>query len=401
MNSLQFGWIDFSKEQRNKVLSVINLLSEPGAVDELGIGVIRDAFANIFFPGTSTIQTRAKYFLIIPYLFTELEREKGLNPERMLAKLHEREDDLIDIFKQNYDWGIIGETAGRNLKRKPSDIYWNGLRTYGIFTDEHMTMSEYVQVFYLLKERKKIMKAQGSIHTNSSDQDGDDADAVSEELSTSFWRAPNVEADWRDTLTIQLSAREAQLLKERIVQSVPDSLLAWLIDKQVTEFLSYDSFDQLEGMLPQFPEKIRSDYRIAKAFADFIYGAHIRYNVILSNGEDEEVNEQWDKWHADAAQHASLDLQEIVVRRLNITTPKLLPFLLNLQIAMLDDDIQKLDQLIIQRERRLKGDKRSKLYNRTEFYYEGWVGIGKLQFRLNNGKNIIRDIFEGQGDQHA
>ena len=71
---MQLGWIDFSKEDRQKALDVINLLSEQGAVDELGIGVIRDAFANYFFPGTSTIQTRAKYFLkdIIPDEFREL-----------------------------------------------------------------------------------------------------------------------------------------------------------------------------------------------------------------------------------------------------------------------------------------------------------------------------------------
>jgi hypothetical protein len=29
-------------------------------VDELGIGQIRDGFANLLFPGTSTIQIRAK-----------------------------------------------------------------------------------------------------------------------------------------------------------------------------------------------------------------------------------------------------------------------------------------------------------------------------------------------------
>ena len=57
---MQLGWIDFSKEDRQKAFDVINLLSEQGAVDELGIGVIRDAFANYFFPGTSTIQTRWK-----------------------------------------------------------------------------------------------------------------------------------------------------------------------------------------------------------------------------------------------------------------------------------------------------------------------------------------------------
>ena len=65
---MPLGWIDFSKSERSKVLSVLNLLSESGTLDELGIAQIRDGFANLFFPGTSTIQTRAKYFMIIPRL---------------------------------------------------------------------------------------------------------------------------------------------------------------------------------------------------------------------------------------------------------------------------------------------------------------------------------------------
>ena len=65
---MQLGWVDFSKADREKVLDVMNLLQEQGAVDEIGIGLIRDAFANYFFPGTSTVQTRAKYFFIVPYI---------------------------------------------------------------------------------------------------------------------------------------------------------------------------------------------------------------------------------------------------------------------------------------------------------------------------------------------
>ncbi|MCR5324005.1 MAG: DUF6361 family protein [Lachnospiraceae bacterium] len=45
---MPIGWIDFSKDERNKVLNVIHLLDEPGAVDELGIGAVRDAFADLF-----------------------------------------------------------------------------------------------------------------------------------------------------------------------------------------------------------------------------------------------------------------------------------------------------------------------------------------------------------------
>lgn len=48
--TMPIGWIDFSRDERNKVLNVIHLLDEPGAIDELGIGAIRDAFADCFLP---------------------------------------------------------------------------------------------------------------------------------------------------------------------------------------------------------------------------------------------------------------------------------------------------------------------------------------------------------------
>ena len=87
---MPLGWIDFSKSERNKVLSVLTLLSEEGTLDELGIAPIRDGFANLFFPGTSTIQTRAKYFMIVPYALKDLEYSSESNPNRMLRTFDER-----------------------------------------------------------------------------------------------------------------------------------------------------------------------------------------------------------------------------------------------------------------------------------------------------------------------
>lgn len=37
VKKMPLGWIDFSKNERNKVLSVLDLLSEAGTLDELGI----------------------------------------------------------------------------------------------------------------------------------------------------------------------------------------------------------------------------------------------------------------------------------------------------------------------------------------------------------------------------
>ena len=36
---MQLGWIDFSKSERSKVLSVLDLLQEKGTLDELGIAI--------------------------------------------------------------------------------------------------------------------------------------------------------------------------------------------------------------------------------------------------------------------------------------------------------------------------------------------------------------------------
>lgn len=45
---MNLGWIDFSDSDRKKTMDVLRLFQEQGAVDELGIGVIRDGFANYF-----------------------------------------------------------------------------------------------------------------------------------------------------------------------------------------------------------------------------------------------------------------------------------------------------------------------------------------------------------------
>ena len=144
---LNLGWIDFSKSDRDMVLSVLRQLTEPGAVDELGIGTIRDGFSDILFPGTSTIQTRAKYLFIIPYISLELERGKKLLPRQFIEALEQSELDIIDILAVNGAEGIIGQRSRQTLRRKPSSIYWSALRTYG-FISEPVTLSEYAELFH-------------------------------------------------------------------------------------------------------------------------------------------------------------------------------------------------------------------------------------------------------------
>ncbi len=53
------AWLDASARERTK--RILALFQERGTQDQLGLGGIRDSFADLFFPGTSTIQTRLRY----------------------------------------------------------------------------------------------------------------------------------------------------------------------------------------------------------------------------------------------------------------------------------------------------------------------------------------------------
>jgi hypothetical protein len=75
--SSAFSWLDYSARERRTMLSVVDLFREKGTVDELGLGTIRDAFADRLFPGTSVLQTRTRYWLFVPWLYLRLEARRG------------------------------------------------------------------------------------------------------------------------------------------------------------------------------------------------------------------------------------------------------------------------------------------------------------------------------------
>ena len=41
-----FSWLDYSDHERRRVLDVVELFGEKTTVDEIGVGSVRDAFAD-------------------------------------------------------------------------------------------------------------------------------------------------------------------------------------------------------------------------------------------------------------------------------------------------------------------------------------------------------------------
>ena len=395
---MQLGWIDFSKEDRQKALDVINLLSEQGAVDELGIGIVRDAFANYFFPGTSTIQTRAKYFLIVPYILRDaVDGRYGKDVNRILRAIDTEEKECgIKLLESNPKAeGVIGTRVLPKgwVARKPSDIYWNGIRTYGIFCDYGLSIPEYVSLAVKLNTQKSSAKL-GNRNDEAEENEKDDSDA-GDIMNVSFWNLPIYHDNWRDNLTIELTNEEAFYLDKQIQKGAKGSLLEYVLKNRI-DMNKYEDFVSMAAELSEkVEEKLAYMMKLACEFNNLVYMSRVRFNVMLSEEENEVAVSEWDRLKPQVKRRANVDLSA-VFNKLELHNPGTYLFLSKLQEAFKALDIDAADELIKKRERQLKGINRAKLNRTKEFDHSKWVGGGELDYRFSNARRIINDIYSGE-----
>jgi hypothetical protein len=115
-----FTWLDYAEADRRSVLDVIDLFREQETRDELGIATVRDTFSDRLFPGTGAIQTRARYFLIIPWLYLRLEKAQTESAE-ISQKARREELALINTLGESDDRvGVIGVRGAEGFRRRLS-----------------------------------------------------------------------------------------------------------------------------------------------------------------------------------------------------------------------------------------------------------------------------------------
>lgn len=391
---MQIGFIDFSKDERNKVLSTLKLLGDHTALDELGIGVIRDFYADVLFPGISTIQTRAKYLVLIPYLFQELYdhalHERSFRGRNALQWLHWREDQLVETLVRNskpFENGIIGSLAlkqKRSVKQKPSAIYWSGLRTFDILRADSLSVSAACSAVLQTAKKKRELEIRGD------DDSFDDSSAANTGKVLFSPIRPDYDLD--QEASIYLTRKEAEFLERHILRSVRsrESLLAFLLKNRLT----CDSFDSIPEHL--LPEQMRIDYQLASSFSRFIYGAHIRYNVVYSAGcgaVDPNMEAEFLAWLDDYIQNPC-DLGP-VLDRANCNR-QLASFCRQFEAYALQGKYSAMDDLIAARERTVKGD-RAKLRRPKEYQYQPDAPVHAyyLNYRFDRASTIIKDIIDG------
>jgi len=398
-------WIDHDPTARDRVLRILSLFQEKESRDELGLGAIRDSFADALFPGTSTIQTRLRYMLFVPWVYTEFERKRTI-PPAFAAKARQMEMAIVEPLLENDDHaGVFGRVAGRALKRLPNSVYWNGLGAWGIRRIS-CSQDEY---------HRHVDEVYRRRDTSRGRYEKDDFP----EAETQTWhpRLPEPPSGFPnaiDDLSFDLKSDEASFLLDRLLKSQKESLLAYLalncepVDCEFPwQHPDRDSFSQIPNELLNY----------AEFFSTIMHGAAFLYNLMLAEQAgrkelEDEHRVNLDEWKTRLLSCRCIDLPleglwELTVGRGHTITRRTKDFVaawyrraLTTQGNVVTDVESR--YVVSARERQLKGV-RSRFTNpRARDQWEGYAGVGQMAYRWPNVKTLLADLHAGlNGDGHA
>ena len=275
----QISWLDFSDEDQRRVREMIQMFSESDTVDDLGIGTLRDAISNVLFPGTSVIQTRARYFLFIPWIYRDVEKRF---PNRLVEKGRALELNLIEALRLGGDLdGLIGQEAGQNLRTLPSAVYWSGLSRYQIFNAPTLSVRQYGR-----QVGRGLTPA--------------DLENELAETAAGFWNSeiPDPPDGFFkfEPIDFDLTFDEAQWLSERILTSRGPaeglSLLdAFIIDLGIGDEPIISSSLRDQRLPSQTSPAIKDLVRHANLFSSAVQGAALLYNLMLAERRPADLEE--------------------------------------------------------------------------------------------------------------
>lgn len=383
------SWVDYSSTHRDDMDRLLDAFRDKGTVDELGIGTVRDAFSDLLFPGTSTLHTRARYLLFVPWAVTTTTGHRYPS-DRAARELRSLEVRLIESLRRgDPDGGVIGRDARASLKRMPSVVYWGAMSRYDIKRCQHGVE----QHLRFVTERPPP----------SVDEDED----ARLNLDPCFRQLPPPPENWLTNTDFDLTRDEAEFLRDQILTTCADHYLAYLVRHGIPGDPHVPWDETLTSDLPPEPASALAH---ARRFSQLHHGAQILYNLLLARdkGWQEGVvdyEERLAMWSASANTHAASTewraddfwscLARARWRRNSGTHTFVTEWIKLVNTGALLSGSSAAEQLIRDRERRLKGS-RSRFVNHDALEaWEGGSGMGRLTYRWQQTKTLVTDIHRG------
>lgn len=396
-------WIDHDSKARERTLRILSLFQEKESRDELGLGSVRDSFADQLFPGTSTIQTRLRYMLFVPWIYHSLE-EKRIPAKTFAVQADKLERGLAQPLMDSDDQaGVFGKTAGKSLKRLPSSVYWAGLGVWGI----RITPFSQDEYHRRIDETYRRRNARKALEQDAQSR-GDDVD-VEQRTADLSWhpRLPTPPKEFPSAVNFALSREEAEFIRDRIQVACPDSLLSFLAlhcqpaDTQAPwEHPDYGRFSEHHQELLTH----------ARLFSEVMHGAALSYNVQLARlrnheslvAEHQASFDRWignlpleeiRAWSVSRLWELTMDHGHTITRQTRSFVQQWVDQTRKSPGGLLSDDESL--TLIKSREMRLKGT-RSRFRNRRALeQWGGYSGVGRLVYRWPNVKVFLKDLHLG------
>ena len=275
MTSL-IAWLDSSSEDQRRMREIVNLFSERESRDELGIGQVRDALSDALWPGTSTLFTRARYFLFIPWCFrAAAEARHDVDKAAAMADQNERRliGGLLDAGERD---GVIGGTVRSALKNLPSALYWGGMRTHGILSDPALARED------------AIAAEVDRVHARRS------GSAQHEDETAAAWH----EGGFHATLPMvpggfptevpegfSMPQSEAAWLRDRMLANAPGTMLEYALQNRPDPDSEVPWTDSVLITAEGDRAKVLDD---ARRFSTLMNSASLVYNLLLADAYESE-----------------------------------------------------------------------------------------------------------------
>lgn len=394
-------WLDSSADEQRRMRELLNLFTQAETLDELGIGQMRDTFSNLLFPGTSTLLTRARYLVIVPWCHM-LAEGRGLTAEGYEARVEKHERRFIKWMREaGSPPGLIGRDSGPSVKTLPSALYANALATYGIRVADQPRAATGVRY---------------------------DGSGELTERYVGMWHAtmPQPPEGFPKHLEggLDLTRDEAIWIQDRILDTQRESLLGQLLLSP--ELIREDSAAPwLEPASGDASADSRRILEHARLFSTAIHGAHLLYNLMVAEQYEDAgfdgveapveryrgLREEWSddirndptfqRWDREALWEMLITANPRVGS--NVMARQFVAAWLDAVIsgdalarengAGVDDG--RLRGLIAARERHVKRNQ-ARLASRERLKaWSGNSGAGYLVFRWTQVRRIIRDIQVG------
>ena len=410
LSNSTFGWLDSSEDERRAVLELVSALNEPGTLDELGIGSIRDTIADALFPGTSTIQTRARYFLFIPWI---LQMVEGSSARRAEERTRQLQLQLCDALDKSHgpNEGVIGREARNALQRWPLSIYWLGLARWGIRRHSESIPS----YFATIRQPSSWLLAGGALEEQVEGRRDEAADGV----RGNWADVPRPPTGFPEIASFALTAEEGHFLRERIVLTHPQTYLAHILRTNEAEESRSGIFPWDHSAAQTAPASVQGWLHDARLFSLVHQGGMLLYDHMLAEAlEDEESIGDfsgelgvWSESMAAAEPELECWDRAAMWQRLRSANPRLRRrteefadrwyILVATQPGSSLVGRREARDLIRQREHALKGARARLTYAEARDRRRGYPTSARLQFRWLQVQRIIADILQALGAADA